>query len=160
MGKNPKSLKSKKVRELLQGARSLAREYKELTGRPLGITGEVGEFEVAQLLKLQLAEARQAGYDAYRKKGRTIKKIEIKSRCLGENPQSGQRVPSIRLNKEWDSVVLVLLDINLEPVEIWEAERPRIKKKLLEPGSKARNERGQLSVSQFKSIGQLVWPRD
>jgi hypothetical protein len=36
--------------ELLAEAKRLAKEYRALTGRPLGVTGEVAEYEVARLL--------------------------------------------------------------------------------------------------------------
>ena len=42
----------------------LAREYYRLTGKPLGITGEVDEYEAARILSVELTPARQAGYDA------------------------------------------------------------------------------------------------
>ncbi len=50
--------------EVLNGVKVLAREYYELTGRPLGVTAEIAEYEAARLLKLTLSPARQAGYDA------------------------------------------------------------------------------------------------
>jgi hypothetical protein len=53
--------------ELLGEAKQLAREYYELTAKPLGITGEVAEYEAARLLGVELAPARTAGYDAVRK---------------------------------------------------------------------------------------------
>ena len=45
-------------------AEVLAREYYRLTGRPLGITGEVDKYEAARILGVELTPARQAGYDA------------------------------------------------------------------------------------------------
>lgn len=36
-----------RVLELLAQAKQLAREYRALTGKPLGVTGEVAEYEVA-----------------------------------------------------------------------------------------------------------------
>ena len=50
--------------ELLEQVKKLAGEYYRLTGKPLGVTGEVGEYEAARILGLDLAEARTAGYDA------------------------------------------------------------------------------------------------
>jgi hypothetical protein len=41
-----------------------------------------------------------------------------------------------------------------------EATRAAVEDALMEPGSKARNERGALSVSKFKSIGIEVWNRE
>jgi hypothetical protein len=55
---------------------------------------------------------------------------------------------------------LVLLDENFEAREIYEAERADVLKALAEPGSKARNERGALAVSKFKSIATLRWRRE
>src|ERR1700733_2666846 len=52
--------------ELLGEVKKLAQEYCRLTGKPLGVTGEIAEFEAARLLGIQLCRARQAGYDAIR----------------------------------------------------------------------------------------------
>ena len=49
---------------LLKEAKVLGKKYRRLTGKPLGITGEVAEFSAATLLGFELAMARQAGYDA------------------------------------------------------------------------------------------------
>lgn len=74
------------------------------------------------------------------------------------NAKQGQRVGAIKLNKKWDITLLVLMDENFEVTNIYEAKRSALKKALIAPGSKARNERGALSVNKFKSIGRLVWP--
>ena len=146
------------ARQLAQ-AKSLARDYRHLTGKPLGITGEVAEFAAAQLLGLTLAKAREAGYDAIRHVGEREVKVQIKGRCIGPASSPGQPLGSIRLAHPWDTVMLVLLDEALEPISIYEAERPAIEAALLKPGSRARNERGSLAVSKFKSIGQQIWAR-
>jgi len=58
------------IAEVLADAKALARKYRN-TGKAFGITGEVAEFSVAQILGLELAKARQSGYDAIRReKGR------------------------------------------------------------------------------------------
>jgi hypothetical protein len=56
-------------------------------------------------------------------------------------------------------VLLVIMDEDLEVRCMYEATRSNVKKALLAPGSKARNERGALSVSKFKSIVKEVWRR-
>lgn len=53
--------------------------------------------------------------------------------------------------------MLILMNRNFEPFAIYEAKRADIKRELIKPGSKARNERGALSISKFKSIASLVW---
>lgn len=145
--------------EIVREAKKLAREYKNLTGKPLGITGEVAEYEAAQLLNLQLCDAGQLGHDAIRIDPTGEKKIQIKGRCIRSN-KSGQRVPSIKLTHDWDSVLLVLLHENFEPMKIHGAERAAIETVLTKLGSKSRTERGSMSISQFKAIAQQVWPKE
>lgn len=145
------------IAKLLNKAKVLANKYRALTGKPLGITGEVAEFSAATLLGLDLAEARQSGYDVIRKQDGKEIKIQIKGRCISANAKPGQRVGGIKLNRDWDAVLLVLMDDNFKVLKIYEAKRAAIKKVLLAPGSKARNERGSLSIEKFKSIGWLVW---
>jgi hypothetical protein len=119
----------------------------------LGVTGEVAEWEAIRLLRLKPAPVRQSGYDALR--GRT--RLQIKSRSFPQNKPS-QRLGQIRLDRRWDAVLLVILDVKLNVVAIYEAKRPAIRRALKKPGSKARNERGLLGVNQFKNIGTKVWP--
>lgn len=144
------------ITELLERVKAVAREYRDLTGRPLGCTGEVAELEAASILGLSLAEVRQAGYDATGPDGR---RIQIKGRCVLPSSKPGQRVGSINCTHDWDTVMLVLLDEDLNATAIHEADRAAVVAALEVPGSKARNERGALAVSQFKSIGRLVWSR-
>jgi len=146
-----------RIKDVLNEAKRVAKDYKELTGRPLGITGEVAEFTAAQLLNLELAEVRQSGYDATREHNGKEIKIQIKGRSLPKKVNPAARIGSIRLDKEWDTVVLVLMDEDLEPVGIFEADRTSIEEALTAPGSEARNKRGQLGISKFKSIGNQVW---
>lgn len=101
-----------RVMELLATAKRLAREYYAVTGKPLGITGEVAEYEAARILGLGLTPARQSGYDATEQGDRGPRRLQIKGRCLQENHKPGQRLGSIQRSKEWDAVLLVLLDHN------------------------------------------------
>lgn len=135
----------------------LARRYRELTGKPLGVTGEVAEFEAARILGVELTPARQAGYDAIECRNGTRRRLQIKGRCLLPDAKPGQRIGSIKLDKAWDAVLLVLLDENLDAMEIYEAPRAKIAAALTAPGSKARNERGALGIAKFKAIGKLRW---
>ncbi len=118
-------LKSQKpqdrVLEILREAKKLAQEYRTLTGKPLGITGEVAEYEAARLLGVELTQARQAGYDAIEHIDRGSRHLQIKGRCLLPGCKPGQRLGSIDVSKEWDAVLMVLLDGNFEALEIWEA---------------------------------------
>lgn len=122
------------------------------------VPGEVAEYEAARLLNLQLCDARQSGHDAIKNGPSGEKRIQIKGRCLNSN-KSGQRVPSIKLTHDWDSVMLVLLDESLETMKVLEAERAAVVEVLTRPGSKSRTERGSMSISQFRAITEQVWPK-
>ena len=150
---------SVRIIEILAEAKRLAHEYRALSGKPLGITGEVGEYEAHRILGVQLCAARQSGYDATELLDGSIRRLQIKARCILENSKPGQRVGSIDRKKEWDAVLLVLLDQSFEATHIFEAERSAVLAALDVPGGKARNERGALSVSKFKSIGKFRWKR-
>ena len=144
------------VLQLLSNVKVLAKEYRALTGRPLGVTGEVAEYEAARLLGLTLRPAREAGFDAFDGQGR---RIQIKGRCLRAGPNPGL-LSRIDGSKPFDAVVLVLLDESFDTIAIHEAGRQEVLRALAAPGSKSRNERGALSVNHFKSIGRMVWSRD
>lgn len=146
-----------RIMELLGAAKRLARQYRELTGKPLGITGEVAEYEAARLLDLELTPARQAGYDATRSRdGRTY---QIKGRCVLPGSKPGQRLGAIDITKEFDAVLLVLLDQSFDAQAIYEADRDAVIDALTRPGSRSRNERNAMGVALFKRIGRLVWSR-
>ena len=145
------------VMGILREAKKLAQRYRLLTGKPLGITGEVAEYEAARILGVELTPARQAGYDAIEKTGRTIRRLQIKGRCLLPNCKPGQRLGSIEVKKDWDAVMMVLLNENFDAMEIHVAERDAVLAALSAPGSRSRNERGALGVNKFKAIAKLVW---
>ncbi len=52
--------------DLLARVKRLAKEYREATGRPLGVTGEVARARGGSVLGLTLAPVRHPGYDAER----------------------------------------------------------------------------------------------
>lgn len=158
----PKALPSTqgRVREILAEVRRLAVEYYLLTGKPLGVTGEVADYFAAELFGLYLVPPRTAGHDAIRElEDGTRQRVQIKGRAYDPRSRASQRIGTIKTESECDIVMLVLLaNTSLEPVEIWEAPFRAVLTRLLEPGSKARNERGALSVADFRRIGIKTWP--
>ena len=146
----------KKIEAVLERAKKVGAEYYRLTGKPLGVTAEVGEYLAAKHLGLKLAKVREAGYDAIGADGRLV---QIKSRVTEDGKKKG-RVSAIRLDHEWDTVVFVLMDRYFEPKAMYEADRKAVEEALLKPGSKARNERGQLSITTFIKNSDKVWPAD
>lgn len=143
------------IAPLLDAAREAAIAYYRLTGKPLGITGEIGEYEAAKILGLKLAPARTPGYDAI---GPDDRRIQIKARMYPRNkPLGGQRMGSIKRTGDFDTVMLVMLDHAYQPWGIWEAQRDAVCHELDLPGSKSRNERGALAVAKFISIATQLW---
>lgn len=143
-----------RVREILATIKPLAGEFYRLTGKPLGVTGEVAEYVAAKELGLELAVARTAGYDALR----GAERIQIKGRAYGEDTRPGQRMSRIKKDAACDTVLLVLLDnFTLDAHEMWEAPFSAVAKLLVLTESKARA-RGQLSISEFKTVARKVWP--
>ncbi len=145
------------IKTLLDQAVVLDKQYRAVTGKPLGITGEVAEFWAAHMLGLILAEARTAGFDALWVRGNDVKRIQIKSRAYPKDSKKTQKIGAIKTEMTWDSVLLVILDEDLEVQGIYEAERTKIEKELKKTGSKARK-RGVLTAGFFKNHGTPVWP--
>ena len=140
------------IEDILAQVKPLAVAYYQLTGKPLGVTGEVGEFEVARLLGLKLEAARSPGYDA---KDRSGRRYQIKTRSLDDTSLKKTQNTGKLNDKDWDAALLCTMTLELEVREIWEADRADIDRELSLPGSRGRNERRQLSLSKFKEIGRL-----
>jgi hypothetical protein len=150
------------LKGLLRQAKELAVSYYHLTGKPLGVTGEIAEYEAAQKLGLRLAPARTAYYDAYRDTGDRRETFQIKGRAVTTGDRYRGRVPKINCDGLFDAVLLVLLDrASFEAIEIWRADRDAVIARLITPGSRSRNERHSMGIAQFKSIpnAQRLWPR-
>ncbi|HQT90319.1 MAG TPA: hypothetical protein PK677_17600 [Acidiphilium sp.] len=148
-----------RVREILAAVKPLAAEYYRLTGKPLGVTGEVAEYVAAETLGLLLADARTPGYDAIRQTPGGPQRIQIKGRAYGDDAKPGQRISRIKTDAACDAVLLVLLDTKtLDAREMWEAPFTAVAARLTVPGSKSRD-RGALSVSEFKRMARKVWPQ-
>ena len=145
--------------KLIAQARILAAEYRRTMGKPLpGISSEIAEHDAVKLLGLHPSNEGESGYDAV-DPARGDKRIQIKSRTIFDESKSGQRIGQMKLDKDWDSVVLVLMDEDYEPYEIYEAQREDILE-FVGRSSSSRARRGAMSVARFKIIGRLAWTRE
>jgi hypothetical protein len=145
--------------KLIAQARVLAAEYRRTMGKPLpGISNEIAEYDAVKLLQLEPKPQGEGGYDAI-DPARSDKKIQIKSRTIFDESKTGQRIGQLKLDKDWDSVVLVLMDEEYEPYEIYEAERDEIIE-YVGKSSSSRAKRGAMSVARFKIIARLAWTRE
>ncbi|MDH5546015.1 MAG: hypothetical protein OEZ43_10505 [Gammaproteobacteria bacterium] len=146
--------------KLITEARRLAAEYRRATGKPLGISSEIAEFDAAKLLDLEICDQKTGGYDAIGRGKRQGKKVQIKGRAVFDEKKSGQRVGQLKLDQDWDSIVLVIMDEEYEPVEIFECARSVVEKSLDESKSSKRNKRGAMSLAKFKIVSDLVWTKE
>ncbi|WJW76538.1 hypothetical protein QVG61_05465 [Thiohalobacter sp. IOR34] len=149
------------VDRLIAEARRLAAEYRRATGTPLpGISSEIAENDAARLLGLELVKDPQQAHDALGRGRREGLRYQIKSRTIFDESKSGHRIGQLKVDKEWDAVLLVLMDEDYEPFEIHEADRETLLEAVAESASSRRSKRGALSVAKFKAIGRLVWTRE
>ena len=144
--------------ELLDKVKSLAIEYRDSQQRPLGVTGEIAELEACRLLGLVRASVRQPGFDAVHPV--TDNKYQIKGRVISGAGAKGN-IPGIsKINRNFDLVLLVVLDANYNVTDIYQASKLAVLDALdhLEANAGAK-QRGQLSFSTFKRISEkLVLP--
>lgn len=149
------------VDKLISEARRLAAEFRRTTGKPLpGVSGEIAEHDAARLLDLELCKEKPGGYDAVGRGSRDGKRVQIKGRVIFDEDKSGQRIGQLKLEQDWDSVMLVIMDENYEACEIYEAERDDIFAALDETAGSARKKRGAMTVARFKIISRPVWTRE
>lgn len=149
------------VDKLIAEARRLAADYRRATGRPLaGVSSEICQHDAARLLDLEICDPPVGGYDAIGRGARAGKRIQIKGRAIFDGRRSGYRIGQLKVDQVWDSVMLVLMDENLEPFEIYEAEREDIIADLEAAKATRRASRGAMSVARFKKIARLIWSRE
>lgn len=130
----------------------LARAYKRITGRKLGITDELGELHACAALDLERAPAGTKGYDATDRLGR---RIQVKTRA--PDPEKGSSVNrngTVGRFPTWDfdDAVLVLLDSDYNVEGMWQASLSAV-----QPRARPR---GDIGVSTFIRIAQQVHPKE
>lgn len=98
----------------------MALKYETLTGRKLGITGEIAEIIVCHKLGLKLsANSLSPGYDAVDKKGNTF---QIKSKRI---VKTKGRIGRFSIHK-FDYLITILLDKNYEIIGIYKTSYKKI----------------------------------
>ena len=122
-----------------------ALDYEKITGRKLGITGEVGEVLVCHKLGLNLlADDIATGFDAIDDKDKTH---QIKTR----RAKNGKgRLGSFSKHK-YDYAILVELDYKYSIIEIW-----KVNYKTINPIVEAIPRRNP-SLSKFKSVANRIY---
>lgn len=149
----PKSfLVTKQQETAIRKVITAAVAYQKVTGRKLGISGEVGELLAAKYLRLRLMKNNiEAGFDAYDRDG---KKVQIKSRRSesGPIPKSSGRLGTFSKHP-FDYTVFVILSDKYDVLEIWKAEYKALE--ALVQKHKRRNP----TIHEFKKVGIRVYPK-
>ena len=133
-----------KIKKIISTASKVAIEYEKLTGRKLGITGEIGEVLVCDKLKLKLlANPLSAGYDAIDK---ICKRYQIKTRRVEHGRSRIGRFSKYA----FDYAILAILDRNYKILELWRAEFEKLKPIL------DRQRRRNPSLREFKKVSKRI----
>ncbi len=135
------------IMEAVADAIRVAITYEQLTGRKLGITGEVAEVLVAKALGLSLlADSINTGYDAEDEKGQTY---QIKATRKIKNLHIG-RIGTIA-NHPFDVLVVALMDASYVIKELYSLSYA-----IAEPLA-ARHGRRNPTIREVINAGKRIW---
>ncbi len=146
------------VSKLISETRRLAADYRRATGKSLAVASEIAKHDACTFLNLApVDDATEGGFDAIAEhppwQGL---RCQIKGRAIFDESKTGQRLGQLKLDKEWDAVILVLMNEEFETQEIFMAKREAVDSELAQDTSKRRN-RGAMSIARFKHLADLVW---
>ena len=142
--------------KLTAEARRLAADYRRTTGKSLPLSGEIAVNDAIRLLRLEAPEKITPGCDALKQTPDGAIGVQIKGRVVMEAGKGAPRIGQLKLEQNWQETVLVLMDEDYEPFEIYAADKDTIESALR---NKSPNKRGAMTVAQFKVIGECVWSR-
>ena len=143
------------VNKLITETRRIAKEYRLATGKTLPVTPEIAINDAISILEMQPNETKNAGYDAiYERDGEQLK-VQIKGRAIFDDKKGGYRIGQLKVEQDWDAIVLVIMNADFMPEEIYMAERDIILDELEE--KKKSNKKGAMTLAKFKLISELLW---
>ena len=147
------------VNMLMEQARTLAANYRKTTGKTLaGVSGELAVYDAIRLLKLQPVDD-NLPYEAIgTEEAGDLEndRIQIKGRTLFSDSKGSPRIGQIKTSEHWDSVVLVLMNDDYAPYEIYGIDRESLEENAASKDSN-RGKRGAMTVARFKKIATLIW---
>ena len=146
--------------KLIAQARQLAADYRRATGKSLPISNEIAKHDACVALQLKPMEKETGGYDALGQDGEWQGlRMQIKGRAIFDETKRSQRIGQLKLDKEWDAVILVIMNEAFDSVEMYFVPRDAIAD-ALQTDKSSRSERGAMSVAKFKNIAELVWTKE
>ena len=146
------------VDKLMSEARRLAVEYRNATGKTLPLTAELAVNDAVRLLDLNAVDEPNLGYDATADGDGGSRRYVVKGRAIFD-PSRNYRIGQVNFQHEWDALLLVLMDDQFEPTEIYEVSRENIAEVGDDSAAKGSGKKPNLSVARLKIIGEMVWPK-
>jgi uncharacterized protein (UPF0147 family) len=143
------------VDKLIAETRRIAKEYRLATGKTLPVTPEIAINDAISILELTPNDEKIPGYDAIYEHGDERLKVQIKGRVIFNEKRQGHRIGQLKVEQEWDAIVLVIMNDDFLPEEIYMAKRENIMAELEE--KQKSNKKGAMTVAKFKLISELVW---
>lgn len=143
------------VDKLIAETRRIAKEYRLATGKTLPVTPEIAINDAISILELAPNNENIPGYDAvYEKNGERLK-VQIKGRIIFDDKKRGHRIGQLKTEQEWDAIILVVMNADFMPEEIYMCKRDVILDELEE--KKKNNKKGAMTLAKFKLIAELLW---
>ena len=123
------------VDKLITETRRIAKEYRLATGKTLPVTPEIAINDAISILGLTPNNDTSRAYDACFDYEGAALKVQIKGRTIFDEKKSGYRIGQLKLEQEWDAIMLVIMDADFMPQEIYMAKRDAILSELEDKGS-------------------------
>ncbi len=143
------------VDKLITETRRIAREYRLATGKTLPVTPEIAINDAISILELSPNDENVPGYDAVYEHGDERLKVQIKGRVIFNEKKQGHQIGQLKVEQEWDAIILVIMNADFMPEEIYMAKRDIILAELEE--KQKNNKKGAMTVAKFKLISELLW---
>lgn len=126
----------------------LAIKYEKVSGKPLGITAEVGEVIAARKLRLVLEPPRTPGYDA----SKNGYHYQIKTRRVNElNARAKVKKLGSFSNHRFHYAVLVILDKRYQLIAIYQTSFSRVRSVIQQVN------RRNPSIRQFIRVSKKIY---
>jgi dUTP pyrophosphatase len=145
------------LERMMEAVRALGAAYRQRTGRPLGVAGELGEYLAARHLGLKLLAERLPGADATRTTASgQAEPVLIRTRAVPMAALEGRRIGALPESETATHLILVLLDEESLRLEaIWQAPYETVYGQQLTRG----NARG-VHLTRFLALpgAERLWP--
>ncbi len=141
------------VDKLIAETRRIAKEYRLATGKTLPVTPEIAINDAISILDLLPNDENIPGYDAIYARGEERLKVQIKGRTIFSEKKQGHRIGQLKIEQQWDAIILMIMNADFMPEEIYMAKRDVILHELEEKS----NKKGAMTLAKFKIISELLW---